>query len=99
MLTLQALVSAASAGVIDTQKDRLLAGMENRWLMHTLSGTGTALGTAELLQQGASYGHPALYLDQYAAVDAATAEDYFIMMKYYFADLPDFRVYSIDSKR
>ena len=96
---LQALVSAASAGVIDTQKDRLLAGMENRWLMHTLSGTGTALGTAELLQQGANYGHPALYLDQYAAVDAATAEDYFIMMKYYFADVPDFRVYSIDSKR
>lgn len=96
---LQALVNAEVNGVIDTHKDRLLAALENRWLMHTLSGTGTALGTAELLQQGASYGNPALYLDQYAAIDAATAADYFIVMKYYFAAMPDFRMYSVDSKR
>ncbi|MBQ7159366.1 MAG: insulinase family protein [Treponema sp.] len=96
---LQTLVNAKHIGVIDTEKDRLLATMENRWLMNTLSATGTALGTAELIQTGTSFGKASLYLDQYSAVDKAKAEDYFILMKFYFADIPDFRVYSIDSKR
>ena len=96
---LQTLVLAETNGVINTEKDRLLATMENRWLMNTLSSSGTALGTAELMQIGSTYAKPALYLDQYAAVDSATAEDYFIVMKFYFSDLPDFRVYSIDSKK
>ena len=96
---LQSLVNAETSGVINTEKDRLLATMENRWLMNTLSATGTALGTAELMQTGATYGNPALYLDQYAAIDTAKPEDYFILMQFYFSDLPDFRVYSIDSKK
>ena len=96
---LQTLVNAENIGVIDTEKDRMLATMENNWLMNTLSATGTARGTAELIETGASFGKATLYLDQYAAVDKAKAEDYFILMKFYFADIPDFRVYSIDSKR
>ncbi len=96
---LQTLVNAENIGVIDTEKDRMLAGMENRWLMESLSTTGTAQGTAQLIQTGTTFGNATLYLDQYAAVDKARAEDYFILMKFYFADIPDFRVYSIDSKR
>lgn len=96
---LQTLIDAEQSGVIDTEKDRLLSALENRWLMNTLSVTGTALGTAQLMQVGATYGNPPLYLDQYAAVDSAKAEDYFILMKFYFSDIPDFRVYSIDSKK
>ena len=95
----ETLVNAENIGVINTEKDRLLATMENRWLMNTLASTSTALGTAELIQTGAVLNKPTLYLDQYAAIDAAGAEDYFILMKFYFSDLPDFRVYSIDSKK
>ena len=96
---MQSLAGAETTGVIDTQKDRLLSALENRWLMNTIASTGTAVGTALLLQGGTGYGKPTLYLDQYAAIDNAKAEDYFIIMKFYFSGIPDFRVYSIDSKR
>ncbi|MDE6774625.1 MAG: hypothetical protein K2J14_08400 [Treponemataceae bacterium] len=93
------LVNAPPAATGSAQKAPLLAALENRWLMRALSATGTAAGTAALLQAGAMHGNPALYLDQYAAIASATAEDYFIVMNRYFADLPDFRVYSVDSPR
>ena len=96
---IRSLVNAPPAATGSAQKAPLLAALENRWLMRALSATGTAAGTAALLQAGAMHGNPALYLDQYAAVSSATAEDYFIVMNRYFADLPDFRVYSVDSPR
>lgn len=79
------------------QDGRLLADLERRWLMRELSATGTALGTAELVQAGTMSGNPTRYLDDYATISAASAQAYLAVMTAYFADLPGFRLYSADS--
>lgn len=96
---LKNLTASKDLTVIDTEKDRLLATMENRWLMNTLSDTTSARGTAHLIQAGMVRKNPALYLDQYQAVSKASAEDYYILATAWLEKVPALRVYSADSKK
>jgi len=96
---LENLVAAKDESVIDTEKDRLLATMENRWLMNTLSDTSSAKGTARLIAEGAMLKNPCLYLDQYQSITNAEAADYYIVAKAYLEKVPALRMYSADSKK
>lgn len=88
-----------TGGVIDLEKNEILARLENNWIMETLGEAGTNEGTAELLKEGFLEGKPKLYLEHYNAVDKASLEDYFLILESYFPEKPQMRLYSKDSKK
>lgn len=85
-------------GVIDLEKNPLLARLENGWIMAILSEAGTNEGAAKLVEKSFHLGNPQLYLEQYKAVDSAHLEDYFLILESYFPSHPAMRLYSKDSK-
>lgn len=87
-----------TSGVIDLEKSEILSRLENNWIMEILSGSGTNEGAAELVKSGFAQGNAKLCLDQYAAVDKAALEDYFLILESYFPETPPMRLYSKDSK-
>lgn len=92
--------SAEAAADADEEKDELLAALESRWLLNTLSETSDTAETARLMHTGVVRAkNAALYLEQYQAVTRATAEDYYIVAKAYFAHEAPLRLYSADAKK
>lgn len=87
-----------TSGVIDLEKSEILSRLENNWIMEILSQAGTNEGAAELVKSGFVQGNAKLFLDQYAAVDKAALEDYFLILESYFPETPPMRLYSKDSK-
>lgn len=86
-------------GVIDLEKNELLARLESKWIMEVLQEAGTNEGTASLIKKSFINGNPKLYLEQYRAVDKAELEDYFLLLESYFPEKPLLRLYSKDSKK
>lgn len=97
--SLKAVIEKDTGGAIDTEKDSILAELENLWIINELGKTSTNEGTAQLIQEGRELGNPCLYLDMYEAVSNAKAEDYYIIAKSYLENLPSLRIYSADTKR
>ena len=83
--------------IIDYEKNALLSKIENGWIVANLAESGTARGTAELVQKGALLGKPNMYLEQYEAVDEATAADYILVITKFIPGIPPVRIYSRDS--
>ena len=86
-----------SVRIIDYEKNALLSKIENGWIVANLAESGTARGTAELVQKGALLGKPNMYLEQYEAVDEATAADYILVITKFIPGIPPVRIYSRDS--
>lgn len=81
------------------EKAELISKIENKWIMENLSESGTAAGSAALMQKSAMEGNANRYLDQYAAVDSADASAYGRIMDAYITEVPKNRIYSADSKK
>ena len=88
-----------SVRLVEFEKNALISRIEGGWILSNLAESGASLGTASLIQRGQLLGKPNLYLEHYAAVDAATAADYFLLLETRFSSLPPVRIYSADSKR
>lgn len=97
--SLKAVMEKDTGGAIDTEKDEIIAELENLWVINELKNTSTNEGTAKLIQKGNELGNPYLYLDMYDAVNNAKAEDYYIIAKSYLEDQHILRIYSADTKK
>ncbi len=96
---LKKLINKDTTGFIETEKDPLLADIEDKWILRELDKTWDNPGTVALIQRGKASGNSCLYLDSYEAVSKATAEDYYIICKSFLPELPVLRIYSKDSSR
>ncbi|WP_407429345.1 insulinase family protein [Treponema sp.] len=92
-------ISIQTGGVIDLEKTELLSKFENNWLMRVIAQAENQTGTAKLIQTGEVQKNPKLYLEQYAAIDKANPEDYFLITESYFTDKIPLALYSKDSKK
>ena len=96
---LKKIINTDTQGVKDLEKNDFLAKLENLWIINELEKTSTNEGTAFLIQKGLASGNPELYLDQYEAVNKATAEDYYLVFNSYLENFPRMRIYSADTKK
>ena len=92
-------IDIQTEGVIDLEKNELLAHLENNWLMAVIAQAGSQEGKAKLIQRGEIQKNPKLYLDQYEAVSKAKLEDYFLVAEKFFAEKAPLTIYSKDSKK
>jgi len=97
--TIEKEIEKTNVKLVDLEKNEIISRMENQWIMANLSETGTAQGTTALIQKGYAFGKPNLYLEQYSAIDNATAADYYLILSKYIKNLPTIRIYSADSRR
>ena len=91
---------ALTPSLTPRERAALLIVLENGWLLQTLSETDDSAATARLIQLGLLRAqNAALYLEHYAAVSAATAQDYVRLMQTYLDETAPLRLYSADAKR
>lgn len=91
-------ISESEIKLIDMEKPKLISQIENNWVMENLKDCSVN-ETATLIQKSFLIGKPNFYLEQYSAINNATAADYYLVLSKYLNDLPSIRIYSVDSKK
>ena len=81
---------------------KVIQEIKNNWSREKMKNTGTAGGTAFLIQEGfEQYPEnplPGFYLEEYNYIQNATVKDFIKIMEY-FPDIPTYRLYSTTGKK